>query len=261
MAVELPYELRKSERTATELIDQFGIQSPEDIRLEDIAYALGIRVIVSKLEKAAARLVRYADHAVVRISDQERNEGRMRFSLAHEIGHFLLHEKSGPLHQCTEQDMLTWESNVNPEVEANVFASELLMPSQMIIPYSQVSPVDLSRAQKICDDFSVSLTAACVRFVRFSSEMCAVVFSQQGLVKWWKGSEEFWPFINVRKPLDPETLAYDFFTKGKTYKNAEGVAPEAWLDSDRLGDIDEVIEHSFGSARLGFTLSLLWIES
>lgn len=65
---------------------------------------------------------------------------RRRFSLAHELGHFVLHEaqqigkdaayvdKSMRLYQRKDRDV----ANSRMEWEANVFAAELLMPEQLV---------------------------------------------------------------------------------------------------------------------------------
>ncbi|MFM7857229.1 MAG: ImmA/IrrE family metallo-endopeptidase, partial [Flammeovirgaceae bacterium] len=56
--------------------------------------------------------------------------GRKNFTLAHELGHYLLHrEKSPDDIICDRADMLNWESKYRiMESEANQFASFLLMP-------------------------------------------------------------------------------------------------------------------------------------
>lgn len=72
---------------------------------------------------------------------------RIRFSLAHEIGHVILQ------HQARKID--------NYEMEANMFAARLLMPMVLIKELSLVTPEAIS---KVC---GVSLQAATYRLTRY----------------------------------------------------------------------------------------------
>jgi hypothetical protein len=56
------------------------------------------------------------------------NNGRDRFTLAHEIGHYFLHRTGVKLYRSDQPP----QAFVNPEWQANYFASELLMPSYLI---------------------------------------------------------------------------------------------------------------------------------
>jgi len=73
----------------------------------------------------------------------ENNSPRWRFTLAHEIGHFLFHRKSFSDLFSTDYyettDSLTWGSfnntqNYRLEWQANSFASSLLLPKESILP-------------------------------------------------------------------------------------------------------------------------------
>jgi len=90
MVVDPSFRYRAAEAKATELIEYYGITRPEHIQLEDIAFAQGVRILKGPLKGAAASLVRYGEKATIRISDRETDQGRIRFSIAHELGHFIL---------------------------------------------------------------------------------------------------------------------------------------------------------------------------
>ena len=63
-------------------------------------------------------------------NDTIRSPGRQNFTLAHELGHYLLHRQTYPNGlECTNRDMADWDDVRNGiEAEANTFASYLLMP-------------------------------------------------------------------------------------------------------------------------------------
>jgi len=262
MGRDLPYELRPAESAASQLLKRFGVVSPEDIRLEDIAYALGLEIATGDISGSTARLVRYGDRGVIRISKKGSYEGKRRFSIAHEIGHFVLEHQGKSILGCSDKDFLQWYKGSPHEAAANVFASELLMPETMIRELCEVSPVNLNPIRKLSNQFDVSLTAAAIRFVRFASEMCAIVYAENGIIKWSTSSKDFWPrLLRAGSPLNKYSLAYDFFKHQKSWKEPEGVRAEAWLDDpSRLGE-REIIENTFGSERFGYTLTILWLES
>jgi Zn-dependent peptidase ImmA (M78 family) len=61
------------------------------------------------------------------------SEGRLRFTLAHEIGHWICHSESetAPPVLCRSEDMAIGADRAL-EREANVFAAELLMPEPAV---------------------------------------------------------------------------------------------------------------------------------
>jgi Zn-dependent peptidase ImmA (M78 family) len=56
--------------------------------------------------------------------------GRISFTLAHELGHYLIHRVAYPNgFRCGDQDVVRWDSEYGQvEHQANVFAANLLMP-------------------------------------------------------------------------------------------------------------------------------------
>lgn len=77
------------------------------------------------------------------------NPMRQRFSVAHELGHLLLHPEPAPGSRVHER-------------EANTFAAELLMPAAEIrdrLP----SPVDVTTLKEVADGYGVSVAALAYR--------------------------------------------------------------------------------------------------
>jgi Zn-dependent peptidase ImmA (M78 family)/transcriptional regulator with XRE-family HTH domain len=77
------------------------------------------------------------------------NPMRQRFSVAHELGHLLLHPEPAPGSRVHER-------------EANTFAAELLMPATEIgdrLP----TPVDITALKEIADGYGVSVAALAYR--------------------------------------------------------------------------------------------------
>ncbi|WP_332061117.1 ImmA/IrrE family metallo-endopeptidase [Bartonella sp. CB74] len=81
------------------------------------------------------------------------NDGRSNFTLAHELGHFMLHTNLPFQRAVTSGQIPPYRS---AEKQANQFAAELLMPRQFILQHPTIDEI-----VKIC---KVSWQAAKVRF-------------------------------------------------------------------------------------------------
>jgi hypothetical protein len=260
MRNELPLAHLIAERKAAEVIEKYGIDSAEQIRLEDIAYDLGVRILEGPLKGAAARLVRFGNTATIRVSDTETYAGRKRFSIAHELGHFILEHGRSLEVVCSDVDMHDWHQEEGHEQIANAFAAELLLPRGLIEKSCDVKEVSFEPIKVIAEKFQTSLTATAIKFVRFCPEMCAVICSKDSVIKWIYKSSDFWPYIQIGKTLDKRTLAYDFFHGKELAEDPEDINIVAWIDSDKPRDVEEIVEHSIGFPRLECVLTILWIR-
>ena len=83
----------------------YGLTKPDDLILEDIAFARGVIVIEGPLEKMEARLVRSGDKGLIRIRHNISNRGQKRFAIAHELGHWELHKKKSQFFACTSDEI------------------------------------------------------------------------------------------------------------------------------------------------------------
>ena len=92
------------ERVALELLDQYSITDP-GFEIEDLAEAEGLEVRRGELKNIDAWLVRKPEGGgIIRLRDDTPEAGRVRFSIAHEIGHWFLHPRlsQGFLFLCTQ---------------------------------------------------------------------------------------------------------------------------------------------------------------
>lgn len=197
-----------AETRAAKLLDRFGISSPQAIVLEDLAYALGVEVSYKPLAGAEAHLVRVGDRGGITISTRIRERGRQRFAIAHELGHWTLHEDRTQFFLCTAEDMRDYEASPE-EIEANVFASELLMPVRMMNPAYRTAQPGLQIPQEIAEAFDVSLTAATLRYVTKFKLPLMVAFSSNGRVNWWRRNEEEMEYLYFEsgQALSPDSRA------------------------------------------------------
>ena len=244
-------------KTAKDLLDKFSIQKPSEIMLEEMALELGALVIDDELEGAEARIVKTQSSAIIRISTRIKEIGQRRFAIGHELGHFILHNDQNSK-SCTSKDMINWTRDDNIETEANIFSAELLMPQKFFEPKCDVKEVDFHIIENLAKEFQTSLTATAVRFVEFCPEQCALILSENGSVRWYKKSKDFPLLIKPGMKLHEDSLAYQYFSKGKIPNEAQYVPGYAWIDSRNVPE--EIIEHSKALVSYGCVLSLLWIS-
>jgi hypothetical protein len=118
--------------------------------------------------------------------------GRMNFTLAHELGHYLVHRLIYPEGiRCGEQDTVRWDSEYGQvEHQANLFAANLLMPFD---DYRRQIPVqakiDLDQLSHCADRYRVSLIAATLRWLSYTQKRAVLVVSREGFILWSRPSE------------------------------------------------------------------------
>ena len=143
-------------RQATRLLDSAGI-SHEPVSLRDVVSALNLELVTETREPFAseAALEPLGDgHAIVLNGSSD--SGRQRFTIAHEIGHFVLHpERCRP-----ERGGAVNEAGRMEEREADTFAAELLMPDHLVRKPVSEQGLDVAR---LADRFQVSRKAMLAR--------------------------------------------------------------------------------------------------
>lgn len=254
-------ELTEAMLRARGVIATLQIQTPAEILIEEIAFALGAIVRYEPLVGADGRLVRLGDRGVIRVRDDIPEPGRRRFVIAHELGHLRLRHGSDLLRLCDERDLLEWSRGQRPhENEANEFAAELLMPDDFFRPRCQTGDPGLRAIEHLADEFQTSLTATAIRYVEFSPERCAVVFSRKGQIRWNRCSADF-PYWALRTgPVHGYTYALDCLDGKPVPDRMSQVSATGWLPGLQRHTERTVWEQSrLVSRRLAVVLSLLWL--
>src|SRR5438046_1191297 len=91
--------IREACRRARLLLRRCGVRLPEHIEVERIAASLAVELIVTKLDGATAQLVTNGHRAVILISDRVTDVAALRFSIPHELAHFVLEHPSCAPHE------------------------------------------------------------------------------------------------------------------------------------------------------------------
>ena len=116
--------------------------------------------------------------------------GRVRFTLAHELAHYILHRHTRDTFECSAADMVQWDSDEKQqEAEADLFASYLLMPLDDFRRTICGGPVDLDALDACATRYGVSLTAAILKWLEFTPERAVFVMSRDGYILWSRSSQ------------------------------------------------------------------------
>jgi IrrE N-terminal-like domain len=118
--------------------------------------------------------------------------GRIVFTLAHEFGHYLQHRARSPQgFHCKGEDFVRWDPAYRKlENEANAFAAGLLMPlDDFRVQVPTRGTVDLEVLRACADRYGVSLIAATLRWLEYTSRRAVLVLSREGFVLWSRASE------------------------------------------------------------------------
>jgi len=119
------------------------------------------------------------------------SRGRINFTLAHELGHYLLHRHLSPTGlQCSSRAMLDWRSaHGQVEVQANTFASFLLMPLDDFRAQLRGQEISMDLMRHLSDRYEVSITAAILKWLDITPKRAMIVIGKDGFIDWARSSD------------------------------------------------------------------------
>lgn len=128
-------------------------------------------------------------------------ENRRRFTIAHELGHFLMPSHKGN-RQCKPGDLNERRSDTEyrrQETEANRFAAGILMPRPWFKKdMDKLGDADVTHVQELSKRYAASLEATINRYVELTDDICAYVFSKDNVIRYVKRAKGF-PKLAVKK--------------------------------------------------------------
>lgn len=168
--------MKRAELKAQQVLEQAGIRKAP-IVVEEILMRFGIRVRSEPFDgDISGMLYRDADgkRAVIGVNANHSSH-RQRFTIAHELGHYLLHRGRPMIVDKTvrvnRRDRTSSMATDREEIEANAFAAELLMPRNLVDRHSRkllrqhAAISDEALVDKMADAFDVSAQAMEYRLV------------------------------------------------------------------------------------------------
>jgi len=213
---------------AERLLQELGVTDPNEIDLEAIAYHLGANVRYAPLDGCEARIIGFCGSAIITVNANS-SLPRKRFSIAHELGHWIYHR--GKSLVCRVEEYRP-QGSLAAERVADFYAADLLMPRFLFHPLARQHPtLNFKTVSSLAHAFRTSQTAAAIRLVETDhSPAMLVCHSQQGR-KWFVRApsvpERWFP----RDRLDAESFAFGIlFGAGRNDTMPRLVGAEAWFE-------------------------------
>lgn len=120
------------------------------------------------------------------------SEGRKRFTVAHEFGHYLLHRHQQDEFACGASDIETsgeGKGSKDIEKEADDFATTLLMPLDDFRRQVDGEEMGFDLLGHCADRYGVSLTAAALRWLEIAPQRAVLVASVDDHMLWAKAND------------------------------------------------------------------------
>jgi hypothetical protein len=139
---------------------------------------------------------------------RDRSRQRRRFSIAHELGHFLIPAhlpRAGQPSLCSAEHMRAADSRDEDrrrrtEAEANRFAALLLMPPPVLrAELQRIRRPDVADIVRLAKLFDVSKDALARAYTDYSREAVAIVVIRDGKIARFHRNERNFPWITVAR--------------------------------------------------------------
>jgi hypothetical protein len=245
---------------------------PIPVPVEDLCERFDIQSI-GELHTAGFEVVLVTDRvkssgAILVAKGQSRQ--RRRFSIGHELGHFLIPAHRAPAGMqficSTEQfgllDVKDLDRRRRMEAEANRFAALLLMPPPILrAELRQIRRPEVADIIRLASLFDVSKDAIARAYVDYSHEAVAIVVIRDGRVQRFYRNDDRFPWIDVApgKAVPEDSIFHDGPRFPGTSTQADECAPELWLGNSGARKVDVLTEqvlHQQG----GHALLMLYAE-
>lgn len=147
--------------------------------IKKLVKKLDINLLYKELgEDVSGLFVMSGEKGIISVNKNEsNNKTRQRFTIAHEIGHFLLHSKLKPIFIDKSPKVMFRNSEsssgeLHQEREANAFAAALLMPRDLINDELEKLESDFDNpTKKLAKIFNVSEQAMSFRLANLGYEL------------------------------------------------------------------------------------------
>jgi hypothetical protein len=183
--------------------------------------------------------------------------GRRRFTVCHEVGHIRLDIPSAHHHAMPAWNFAKKSTN---ELICDRFASELLLPQQVLKPMIERMPIGMQPIQDLAARFETSLTATLIAFVTNATATCALIVSHGGTIRYALCSTSLrsaGAWISGGGTI-PRNSVSSYAGKGNKSEGPESAEPDDWFANWRRGG--GLMEDAIYVPAWDQTVTLLWFE-
>ena len=223
------------------LLAALQMRSIEELDIERIASHLGIDIRYDRLDGCTANIIGVGDHAIVTV-DQASSYGRQRYSIGHEIGHWI-YDRGRGVYLCSDTDLNNpWSSRdiANPaERRANRFAAELLMPRAWFRETAQDQQVSFDTVEELRKRFQTSRTSTAIRLVELGSYLAMLIrYDGRGHRRWFCASTDFPEGMYPHRTASRDSNVWDDIVRsGQLSTGVREVDGDVWIDHPNASEI------------------------
>jgi len=260
----MTFHYSPAEIKAKTVLDECGLSDPTTFPLPIIIQGRNAFYEELPLDGKEGEIVSVDDRSIITVNSNIAFETKKRFAAAHELGHFEMHRTLQPIYSDTEEDLMNWYKGGPHEVEANQFAAEFLMPSEVFHKECERKKFEPKVIEQLANRFQVSKTAAILKFVKRGNHPVCVVFCKNNKMKWFKKSDDFHPYPLFSYDSTPPTgtVAYEMFLGKKAYFGDEAkqdIWRSDWFEMKSDDDSDSrFFEYCLHAKSFNYTLSVIW---
>lgn len=153
------------------------------------------------------------------------------------------------------------------EYEANQFASELLMPSQLFYEKQKDKKFSPKLLRNLSEYFKTSLTSVVFKYLEIGDHPICLFHSYNKIVKYWMKNIDFPYFINDCTKLSPpeDSVAMEFFEKDKIYSkeySKQSIWKSTWFELKNWENDDDfdIFEFCIVTPKFKTVISVVWEE-
>lgn len=241
---------------------------------EQIADKLGITICKSNYNKAFDGMLCYREGDFYLHLNVNEDAGehifmpRIRFTFAHELGHYIIDEHRNSLKKPGTRPHSSFplvSQDIMIEREADHFAACLLLPENRIKKDVFRRMFHATLIDEISAKYNVSVTATLLRFISMGNHPIMVVCSRNGMISWHRESDGFpftYPLYGHKGRVPEYTSAGEYFYEKKKNQNrAETVFAGEWFKVNYKSDQNrKLFEYCYYFDSLNQVVSVIWEE-
>lgn len=235
-------------------VDPFAIAREEEIETASGEFKPGFDGRIKYLAPVDTYSLAY------RVAGPGRPQGRVHFTVGHELGHYYLHRdylRSGKSHNSKAD----FRSGDEMEQEADEFAAALLMPVELFRKAVADFRQNVCTLRELCqlsDKLGTSVTSTVRRYCQADIEPAAAIFSRDGVVRWACYSEDMrrlgMGFVQFGSTIPAGSVTARTLSRSLDFADGER-ASDLWFDRPRYHG--KVWEESMPLGETGITVTYL----
>lgn len=265
---------RKGSVRAKQFLEDIGVDEITEIPMKRIVSSLGAIYIEEPLKKSDGKIIRGEKRTIIKVSSSILYEERKRFTIAHEIGHLLLHDRLDLEIHDENSNTLNWFKNVEnqakkgrQEWEANDFASELLMPENLFRKETNNKPFSPRLIKELAQRFKTSITSTVYRILELNIYPLFIVYVYNGKVKYWKKSSDLWVKVKENTTQKPpeDSVAMEYIEANYDYiykedEKAQEIYKSTWFELKKDENDSTFYEYCIPTKQYKNIVSVIWEE-